>query len=109
MKVLAYAGGEYLTGDEIAQALLDYSQALADVGSAASVGIPIVRDDGERAEATFLVGPASQIVAIGVDSSVDELVDDAVVERLKSLTRALHPVALPVEADDRAPDFDGGI
>lgn len=109
MKVLAYAGGEFLTGTQIAHALLDYSQALADVGTAASIEIPIVGDDGRPAHATFLVGPASQIVAIDVLDSVEELEDDAVVERLKSLTRALHPVALPVETDSRAQDFDAGI
>lgn len=109
MKVLAYAGGEYRTGSEIAQALLDYSQALADVGTAASIEIPIVGDGGRRSHATFLVGPASQIVAIDAPDSGEELVDDAVVERLKSLTRTLHPVALPAESDTRTPDFDAGI
>ncbi|QIG38220.1 hypothetical protein G5T42_00950 [Microbacterium sp. 4R-513] len=109
MKVLAYAGGHYLTGDDIAVALLEYSRALADVGSAASVEIPILSDDGSREEATFLVGPASQIVVTHADASVDELVDAETVNRLKSLTRALHPIAMPVEAEDRVQDFDTGI
>ncbi|WP_133545247.1 hypothetical protein [Microbacterium sp. BK668] len=109
MKVLAYAGGEYLTGDDIADALLDYSQALADVGSAASVEIPIVAKDGHHAEATFLVGPASQIVATTAEGEYEELVDDDLVHRLRGLARALHPVAVPVDADDRPTDFDSAI
>jgi hypothetical protein len=109
MKALVYAGGEYLTGDEIAAALLDYSSALADAGSAGSVDIPIVGSDGARHTATFLVGPASQIVATDADSSTDELVDEEVVARLREMTRRLYPVALPVEEEQSPQDFDASI
>jgi hypothetical protein len=108
VKVLAYAGGEYLTGDDIAGALLDYSEALAGVGSAASIDIPILTARGRREAATFLVGPSSQIVATAADVDAEELVDQDVVDRLRALTRALHPVARPVEPDD-LDDFDNGI
>lgn len=107
MKLLAYAGREFLTGDEIAAALLDYSQALADVGSAGSVDIPVVGDHGELSTATFLVGPASQIVAMDADPAREELVDDVTVERLRRLTRALHPSASPIDPDP-VEDFDLG-
>ncbi|MEU1972401.1 hypothetical protein ABZ477_12135 [Microbacterium sp. NPDC019599] len=97
MKVLAYAGSEFLTGDAITTALLDYSAALADAGTAGSVEIPVVTRDGHRRTATFLVGPASQIVAIETETSGEELVDDETVERLTHLTRRLHPFASPAE------------
>ena len=39
---IVYAGEELMTGDEIAQALLKYSEALAEQGSASTVEIPIL-------------------------------------------------------------------
>lgn len=99
-----YAGGEYLTGDEIAVALLEYGESLAEVGAAAMVEIPIIADGGHRVLATFLIGPASQIVATDVEGAGDELVDDVVVEELRLLTRRLRPVGYP--ADEGAPSTD---
>ncbi len=72
---IVYAGEELMTGDDIAQALLKYSEALAEQGSASTVEIPTLTDDGTRSTATVLVGPASQIVARPVESSFDELRD----------------------------------
>lgn len=109
MKVLIYAGGEYVTGDEIAVALMEYSEALAEAGDAANIEIPIIGDDDKRESATFLVGPASQIVAKDADAPGDELVDEEVVTRLRALTRALHPVALPVDTADSFQDFDSEL
>lgn len=88
--VVVYAGNEFLTGDELALALVDFSQALARLGSAESIEVPVRDPDGTTRAAVFLVGPASQIVAKGVDSD-DELIDEAVVEELKARTRRLRP------------------
>ncbi|MFH8250854.1 hypothetical protein ACH3VR_10850 [Microbacterium sp. B2969] len=108
MKVIAYAGGEYVTGDEIAEALLEYSEALAGAGSAAHMEIPIVDAHGQRARAAFLVGPSSQIVVTPADPGTEELTDQEVVDRLRRLTRSLHPVAYPAaEGDMSLEDFDG--
>ncbi|WP_345801996.1 hypothetical protein AAIB33_02500 [Microbacterium sp. AZCO] len=95
MKRIVYAGGEYLTGDAIADALLDYSEALAEAGSASHIEIPIVDAHGVRERATFLVGPSSQIVTSDVDTHGDELVDQEIVDRLERLTRKLRPIAYP--------------
>lgn len=92
MKLLMYAGGEYLTGDDIALALVEYSQALASVGTAESIEIPIREEDGSASTAVFLVGPASQIVAKSVhEDHGEELVDDALVDRLHARVRRLRP------------------
>ncbi len=96
-----YAGGEFMTGDDIAQALFEYSQALAEEDAAASVEIPVLNDDGSLGSATFLVGPASQIVARAVDSEFDEVIDPEVVERLRQLKRQARPVARPEAAGTR--------
>jgi len=95
-----YAGGEYLTGDEIAVALLEYGESLAEVGEAAVVEIPIITEGGKRVHATFLIGPSSQIVATDADAQGDELVDGVVVEELRLLTRRLRPVGFPAEESD---------
>ena len=92
VKLLMYAGGEYLTGDEIAVALLEYRAALADNSTAESVEIPIIYRDGQRQTAIFLLGPASQIVAKTVDGDRDELADQSTVDDLRARTRILRPV-----------------
>ncbi|WP_396641849.1 hypothetical protein [Microbacterium sp.] len=93
MKVISYAGGDYMTGDDIALALLELSEGLANADASQTVGIPILHEDGSRGTATFLVGPASQIVAVDIDSEFDELIDEGAVTDLKRLTVALNSVA----------------
>ncbi len=103
---IVYAGEELMTGDEIAQALLKYSQALAEKGSASTVEIPILSDDGTRSTATVLVGPASQIVARPVESSFAELRDPRVVEQLAALTSDLRPgPSVPSPMSSELPDW----
>ncbi|SFR92380.1 hypothetical protein SAMN04487846_0641 [Microbacterium sp. cf046] len=97
-----YAGTRLMTGDEIADAVLEYCAALAEVGTAETVEIPVLTDEGVRASARLLVGPASQIVAEDVETSFDELVDSDVVSLLRSRTQSHRPVAasMPRDADD---------
>jgi hypothetical protein len=94
MKMIVYAGGEYTTGDQIAQALMEFSRALAEEEAAQNVEIPIVHQDGTVGTATFLIGPSSQIVAEQVETDHEELVDPETVERLRGLMRGLHPTAI---------------
>jgi hypothetical protein len=93
MKVLIYAGSEFMTGDDIAAALLRYSEALAEGREAATIEIPIVGADGGASTAAFLVGPASQIVSKDVDSDLEEPQDSEMVAFLDAQTRRLHPTA----------------
>jgi hypothetical protein len=109
VKRILYAGSEIVTGDDIADALMRYSAALAEVGDAETVTIPAVIADGSVASVDMLVGPASQIVAMPTGAGEVELVDDAVIAELESRTRRLRPVAVvdpepPVEVD-----FDRGV
>ena len=106
MMTIVYAGEELMTGDEIAQALLKYSEALAEKGSASTVEIPTMSDDGTRSTATVLVGPASQIVARPVESSFAELRDPRVVEQLAALTSDLRPgPSVPSPMSSELPDW----
>lgn len=109
MKRVIYAGSEFLTGDEIASALLRYSAALAEVGEAETVTIPAVEDDGSVGSVDLLVGPASQIVAIPAGRGTTELVDAGIVAELEARTRRLRPVAVMDPEPPTDTDFDRGV
>lgn len=107
MQRIYYAGEHFLTGTEIANALVSYAEALAQHGRAGSIEIPIRHEeDGRPGVVNFLVGPASQLMSEEVDAlGSEEVRDDDLVARLRALTEDLapmHPVinVTPVERDD---------
>lgn len=99
MERIHYVDGSVLTGSAIAQALLGLAGALARKGSSATVNIPTRLDDGTIGNATFLLGPASQMVAASEPSPFPEIVDDDLVD---SLDLQSNRLAVPrVEAADQ--------
>ncbi|MDR6142782.1 hypothetical protein QE375_002336 [Microbacterium foliorum] len=101
MQTIIYGGDAYLTGDDIADALLAYGRALGEEERAELVEIPVQEPDGAVVTAKFLIGPASQIVAKEVPGQGPELEDPALVDRLRTLTRGVEsPTAAPVEMPD---------
>lgn len=109
MKTVNYAGSEFLTGDEIASALLRCGQVLAEAGEAETVSIPAREQDGSVTTLMVLLGPASQIVVKGAPQGDGEMIDEAAVERLRAIERRLHPVAaVDVDAPDTT-DWDTAI
>ncbi len=108
MQTIIYAGDEYLTGDDIANALLAYSRALGEDDRAEIVEIPVREEDGSIVTAKFLIGPASQIVAKTASDSGTEIEDPDLVRRLQELTRAVEaPSAGPLDMpEDSAHEFD---
>lgn len=99
MKSIIYAHTELLTGDAIAVAVLHYSAAPADNGLAETIEIPIVESDGSRSTALMLIGPASQIVAKGIHTAFEELVDTEIVAELARRTRMLRPEVMADPGD----------
>ena len=94
MERIYYAADSVLTGTDIARALVLYAEALAKVGSSASVDVPTRHEDGSVGNAMFLVGPASQLVAESEDSEFPELIDEELVAKLRRETAGLgeaHP------------------
>jgi len=82
-----YADGRYLTGDDIARAVLECAQALAREGmAAATVTVPVWLPEGGVGEVEILIGPASQIVVEPAGPSEDELRDPAAVARIRTST-----------------------
>ena len=102
MRVLTYAGSEFLTSDAVASALLEYGAALAEGREAATIEIPVIEADGSESMALFLVGPASQIVSRVAETDAPERQYPDVVRRLEELTRRLRPTATA----DRNPPSD---
>ncbi|MEV4689093.1 hypothetical protein [Microbacterium sp. LWH3-1.2] len=109
MKRVIYAGSEFVTGDDIAATLLRCGQALAEAGEAEAVTVPTREPDGSVGEVTVLIGPASQMVARDVHDDNGELVDEAAVERMKSIQRRLHPIAAVDPAPSAEVDWEDEI
>ncbi len=102
MRIIATGREELLTSAEVADAILTYAGALARAGTADTVTIPIVRDDGEPDEARLLLGPASQITIMpGRSDDIDLPTSAETTEHLEQKTRRLEPAPI---ADHNAPD-----
>ena len=83
MRRVAYAGGSFLTGDRIADALLDYAATLARAGQADRVSIPALGTDDEILAFDLVVGPASQLISEPIEFAGEELDDDALITELE--------------------------
>ena len=79
-----------MTGSEIARALLDYAQALAQADASATVEIPTIEDDGSNSRTEVLIGPASQLSAHEERSELDDIVDDDLVGRMRAEAERLR-------------------
>ena len=112
MQRIYYAGDRFLTGTDIANALVSYAAALAQRGTAGAIEIPVRHeDDGRTGVVNFLLGPASQIVTEEVEAvDYDEVHNNELVQRLRGLTAELapmHPVTSHSQPDrDESVDYD---
>lgn len=91
MHRLHYSGGTLLVADDVCRALMHYAQALADEGTADTVTIPVVEDDGTVTSADLLIGPASQLVSTEVPNMPSGGEDPEVVAELERRTSRLSP------------------
>jgi hypothetical protein len=108
---LHYAGDSIITGTEIARALLDYAQALAQVGASNTVDVPTVNEDGSPGRSEILIGPASQLIADVESSEFDEVVDEALVAHMRAEAARLRSYGSPAPraeatASDASPGFE---
>ena len=101
MRAIHYAGEDLITGTDIADAVLEYAQALAATEAAATVEIPVIGAGGQVVASTFLLGPSSQLIAVEVpDFSGEELTAPEVVAQLEELTAQLkRPVGQALPSD----------
>jgi hypothetical protein len=104
MKRVHHVGGSLLTGDDIADALIDLACEVAARGTVLAVEIPVLDEHGRGTRARLLVGPGMQLVSVGAGHDDDEIVEPETVRMLRS--RAEN-TALPFAPPDVwAYDYD---
>jgi hypothetical protein len=69
MHEISYAGGTFVTSDEIAEVLIEYAAALANAERAESVDVPASGLASGEASLQLLVGPASQLMSAPIEST----------------------------------------
>jgi hypothetical protein len=89
MQRIHYSGVSLLTGNDLAAGVVDYARSLAHVGGSAELTLPVRLADGGTANATLLLGPASQLVTVDEASPFDELSAPKVLEEWRSAMSAL--------------------
>ena len=103
MKLLINSSGAYLTGDDIADAVLDYGMALANEQRVDLVEVPYVVTDDHGAVGTvrLTVGWRADISATQHQGEHPELLDDALLLDLHTRTSTLSPSGdRPLTAED---------
>ncbi len=90
MKTLITPVGSYLTGDAIADAVLDYWLALVQEGRADVIDVPILSVDGEPSHVTITVGWMTPLAAVDTLYR-PEFLDDPAVASMATLKDALVP------------------
>lgn len=74
MKHVIYGGEPLVTGSDVADALLAYSEVVVRNGTSVSVTIPILSSNGVIERRSILLGPATQLETQDIDgSNADEL------------------------------------
>jgi hypothetical protein len=100
VKYIHYDGSLILTGDAIADAVVDYAAVLGANERTDTVAIPAVADDGSVTRTTVLIGPASEL-------TVSTAPDDELEPEDRAFVRHLRDAA--ERAGDRTPvNADGG-
>ena len=118
VKRIYYSNGSVLTGDYIADAILDLAQVVATRGASTSIDIPVILPDGATGHAQLLLGPASSMLSVtepvvpqvrrGWDEDRAKDAVRGVRASIRSFTRQSHPVSV-IDPDNAAylSDFDG--
>jgi hypothetical protein len=96
MKRFMYAGGEFITDDATADALMDYANVLGIVDSADVVRLPGIDSEGGRQQIQMLIGPASQLLAMSTDGDDIDLDGGEAAARLRSLAAERLPTSFDV-------------
>jgi hypothetical protein len=83
MKHVMYAEKSLLLGDEVVDLMMEYAVLLARQSSADSVDVEAIGTDGDQVTATFLIGPATIMVAETARSPFPEPDNDSAEAYLK--------------------------
>jgi hypothetical protein len=107
MKELRYVGKTILVDDEIGEAVIGLSRALARGGSSDSVTVPGVVN-GVQGDVELLLGPSSELFLAPVeDSSPTPRTDAAVVAELRKRADGYGPSRpVPEQAEPDGLDYE---
>jgi hypothetical protein len=100
VKYIHYDGSQILTGDAIADAVVDYAAVLGANSRTDTVAIPAVADDGAVTKTTVLIGPASELTVSAAPDDELEPEDHGFIRRLRD--------AAERAGTERPVDVDGG-
>lgn len=101
MMTMHYTGGSVVMADDVAESLLQYARALAVTQESDVLYVPVVTDQGVVATAEFLVGPASQLLAVPLTGVAERGRDQDVIDDIQKRTRRLRPSAAPTQGASR--------
>jgi hypothetical protein len=105
MMTLHYTGGSVVMADDVAEALLRYARELAVTQASDVLIVPVVGEDGHMASAEFLIGPASQLLAVPAAGSEDGR-DQAVIDEIDRRASLLRPPTAVPHVEDDLPPID---
>jgi hypothetical protein len=83
VKVVTYADKSMLVDDPAADALLAYAAAVARAHTADTVKLHAIGADGQKVEATFLLGEGAQLMAETASAELINLENTEAVEHMK--------------------------
>ena len=108
MKYIHYDNTLILTGDRIADAVIDYAAVLGANGRTDTVSIPSVGDDGSVTRTTVLVGPASELTLTTAPDDELEPEDPGFIRQLRDAAgRAGFELPVDVDGGNRFRGADG--
>ena len=99
VKRILYAGGSFLTGDGIADAVLDYAAELANAGKAAKLDVPALDLEQRQEQVSLVIGPASQFLAEPIAVG-QEMEDETFTQQLRRMTRVLQSKSGTIDGGD---------
>lgn len=92
MKRIIYGETSWLIGDDAADTVLQYAVELAQRDSAASVDMVVLDGAGSEQVVSFLIGPATMMMAETTWSSLPEPDNTIAVDRMRErLELMVHP------------------
>ncbi|MFP7832644.1 hypothetical protein [Marisediminicola sp. LYQ134] len=110
MRTLKYASQTFVTTDEMAHAVIEFTAEMAKSEDSEAVTLPTVDAEGRVVEIDIVVGPASEVISTPADdrpSEIDTTVAVAEIERrIESLKSARNRTAFPLDEGGPATAFD---
>jgi hypothetical protein len=101
MKVLTTVHGSYVTGSEIADAVVRCHDAVTATREIDCISVPFVHDGGGLRWVKILLGPPYRIEVGAIESAKPELIDSAALASVEDRIRDLHPFSsTPFTRDD---------